>query len=88
MLTVSAVEFQRNFGRYQDGALNEPLSIVLNSHDRLVLMSRNKYQQLKRRERIAFKTEDLSEVEIEAIFQGEMDARHNHLNAELNQDTL
>ncbi len=33
--------------------------------------------------RDVFKTDDLSETEIQAITQGGMDARHDHLNAEL-----
>lgn len=34
----------------------------------------------------AYATEDLGEAEIQAITQGGMDARHDHLNAELDQD--
>jgi hypothetical protein len=41
----------------------------------------------KRRDRVVFKTEDLSETEIQAITQGAMDARYDYLNAELDQDT-
>ena len=40
----------------------------------------------KRRDRVVIKTEDLSEAEIQAITQGGMDARHDYLNAELDQD--
>ncbi len=43
-------------------------------------------QRLKCRERVVFKTEDLSEAEIQAIAQGNMDAQHDHLNGELDQD--
>jgi prevent-host-death family protein len=86
MLTVSAAEFQRNFGRYQDEALRQPLSITRNGRDRLVVLSVDEYHRLKRRERVVFKTEDLSEAEIQAITQGSMDVRHDHLNAELDQD--
>ncbi len=86
MLTVSAVEFQRNFGRYQDEALKHPVSITRNGRDRLVVLSVEEYQRLKRRERVVFKTEDLSEAEMQAITQGGMDARHDHLNTELDQD--
>lgn len=86
MLTVSAVEFQRNFGRYQDEALKQPLSITRNGRDRLVVLSVEEYQRLKRRERIVFRTEDLSQAEIQAITQGRMDTRHDHLNAELDPD--
>jgi hypothetical protein len=45
-----------------------------------------KIERLKRRERVVLKTEDLSEAEIQAITQGGMDARHDHLNAELDPD--
>jgi prevent-host-death family protein len=83
MLTVSAAEFQRNFGRYQDEALKQPVSITRNGRDRLVVLAVEEYQRLKRRDREVFKTEELSEAEIKAITEGGMDARHNHLNAEL-----
>jgi PHD/YefM family antitoxin component YafN of YafNO toxin-antitoxin module len=83
MLTVSAAEFQRNFGRYQDEALKPPVSITRNGRDRLVVLAVEEYQRLKRRDREVFKTEELNEAEIKAITEGGMDARHNHLNAEL-----
>jgi len=31
MITISSVEFQRNFGRYQDVALTEPVAITSGS---------------------------------------------------------
>jgi prevent-host-death family protein len=83
MMTVSAAEFQRNFGRYQDEALKQPVSITRNGRDRLVVLSVEEYQRLKRRDRMVFKTEELSEADIKAITEGGMDARHDHLNAEL-----
>ncbi len=50
MQSVSAAEFQRNFGRYQDEALNQPLSITRNGRDRLVVLSKKKqsYQSAPR----------------------------------------
>jgi PHD/YefM family antitoxin component YafN of YafNO toxin-antitoxin module len=86
MLTVSAVEFQRNFGRYQDEALKQPVSITRNGRDRLVVMAVEEYQRLKRRDRAVLKTEELSEAEILSLTQGGMDAGHDHLNAELKPD--
>jgi prevent-host-death family protein len=83
MQSVSAAEFQRNFGRYQDEALKQPLSITRNGRDRLVVLSTEEYQRLKRRDRQVFKAEELSDAEIKAITEGGMDARHDHLNAEL-----
>jgi prevent-host-death family protein len=83
MLTVSAAEFQRNFGRYQDEALKQPLSITRNGRDRLVVLSVEEYERLKRRDRRVFRTEDLSPSELQAIAKSEMDPIHDHLDNEL-----
>jgi len=83
MHAVSAAEFQRNFGRYQDEALKQPLSITRNGRERLVVLAVEEYQRLKRRDRMVFKTEDLNEAEIKAIVEGGMDPRHDGLDAEL-----
>ncbi len=37
MITVSAAEFQRNFERYQDEALKQPVSITRNGRDCVAL---------------------------------------------------
>ncbi len=42
-----------------------------------------RYVTAKRHDRTVFRTEELSAAELAAITEGEMDARHNHLNAEL-----
>jgi PHD/YefM family antitoxin component YafN of YafNO toxin-antitoxin module len=83
MLTVSAAEFQRNFGRYQDEALKQPLSISRNGRERLVVLAVEEYQRLKRRDRVVRKVSEMSAAELELIASTEMDPRHDHLNAEL-----
>jgi len=83
MVTVAAGEFQLNFGRYQDEALKHPILITYNDRERLVVLSVEEYQRLKRRDREVFKTEDLSPRLLDAITGGGMDSRHNHLDAEL-----
>ncbi len=42
-----------------------------------------RYMRQKRRDRRVFRTEDLSDAELRAITEDGMDARHDHLNAEL-----
>ena len=83
MLSVSAADFQRNFGQYQDEALKQPLSITRNGRERLVVMGVEEYKRLKQLDRVVRKTEELSAAELEAIANTEMDARHNHLDTEL-----
>jgi PHD/YefM family antitoxin component YafN of YafNO toxin-antitoxin module len=83
MLTISAAEFQRHFGRYQDEALKQPLSISRNGRERLVVLAVEEYQRLKRRDRVVRQVSEMSAAELEAIASTEMDPRHDHLNAEL-----
>ena len=71
MQRVTSREFQRNFGRFQDEALKSPLSITRNGRDRLVVLSVDEYERLKRRDRQALAVEDLSSAEIEVIRQAE-----------------
>ena len=83
MLTISAAEFQRHFGRYQDEALKQPLSITRNGRHRLVVLAVEEYERLTRRDRRVFKTEELSIDQLQAIAAVEMDPLHNHLDEEL-----
>jgi prevent-host-death family protein len=81
--TVSAGDFQRHFGRYQDEALKQPLVITNNGRERLVVLAVEEYQRLNRRDRTVRKVADMSAADLEAVANTEMDPRHTHLNAEL-----
>lgn len=74
MQRVTSREFQRNFGRFQDEALKSPLSITRNGRDRLVILSFEEYERLKRRDRRALAGEELSDAELEAISKAEVSA--------------
>jgi prevent-host-death family protein len=64
---VSAAEFHRNVGRYQDIALTRPVAITKNGRERTVLVSAEEYDRLKRRDREVLVPGDLTEEEIEQI---------------------
>ena len=83
MITVTAAEFQRHFGRYQDEALTQPVAITRNGRERLVMLSAAEYRRLKRRDREVLRAGDLSDADLEAIAKTEMDPRHAHLDEEL-----
>ena len=91
MQRVTSREFQRNFRRFQDEALKSPLWITRNGRDRLVILSVEEYERLKRRDRQALAVEDLSADEIAAIRHAEPPAeaeRHGHESiAERGSDT-
>jgi prevent-host-death family protein len=67
MIKVSAAEFQRNIGRYQDVALTEPVAITRNGQERTVLISVDEYQRLKRRDRQALRLEDFTDEDLAAL---------------------
>jgi prevent-host-death family protein len=83
MITVSAADFQRHFGRYQDEALVQPVAITRNGRQRLVVISTEEYHRLKRRSRDVLRAGDLTDAEMDQIAQTDMDPRHQHLDREL-----
>lgn len=67
MMTISSVEFQRNFGRYQDVALTEPVAVTHNGRERLVVLSADEYHRLKKRDRQVLTLGDFTEEDLKAI---------------------
>lgn len=83
MSIVTSAEFQRNLGLYQDKALAEPVTITKNGRERLVLLSVEEYQRLKRRDRRVFRIEDVTDEQLAAIEGAQVSERHRHLDDEL-----
>jgi prevent-host-death family protein len=67
MITVSSAEFQRNFGRYQDAALTEPVAVTRNGRERLVVLSVDEYRRLRKRDRQVLGLEDFTDADLQAI---------------------
>ncbi len=67
MRRVTATDFQKKIGLYQDMALTEPLAITRNGHEKIVVLSAAEYHRLKRRDREVLRVEDLSAEDIEAM---------------------
>ncbi|HVZ69591.1 MAG TPA: type II toxin-antitoxin system Phd/YefM family antitoxin [Rhizomicrobium sp.] len=81
MVKVSSAEFQKNFGRYQDVALKEPVMVTRNGRERTVLLSIDEYDRLKRRDRRVMTLDDFTDEDIAAIEQAEIPpeaAQYNH----------
>jgi prevent-host-death family protein len=82
-MKVSSAEFQKQFGALADKALTEPVTITRNGRDRLVLLSVEEYQRLKRRDRRVVRLEDFTEQEMALIAKAEVPAEYAYLDAEL-----
>ena len=48
MLTVSATEFQKNFAKYQDAALVQPVTVTQNGRERIVVLSADRARHIAR----------------------------------------
>ena len=83
MITVTAAEFQRHVGRYQDEALTQPVAITRNGRERVVMISIEEYRKLQRQSREVLRAGELSDADLAAIAAVEMDPRHADLDKEL-----
>jgi len=84
MITVSASEFSKNFGRYREAAQREPVAVT--SHERIIgyFISRidyEAYMRMKAQMPKAYTVQELSEETIKAIAASTMDKRHTDLNS-------
>ena len=82
-MRVTTVEFIKGYGALADKALTEPVTITKNGRERLVVVSAEEYERLRRRDRRAFRAEELSEADVALIAIGEMAREHAHLEEEL-----
>jgi PHD/YefM family antitoxin component YafN of YafNO toxin-antitoxin module len=82
-MRVTTAEFIKGYGALADKALTEPVTITKNGRDRLVVVSAEEYERLRRRDRRAFRAEELSEADIALIAEGQMASEHAHLDEEL-----
>ena len=64
---VTSAEFQKNFGRYRETAIREPVTITNYGRESLVLLSVDEYRRLKRRDRGGLHVADLSDDDMAAI---------------------
>lgn len=71
MVRVTAVQFQRNIGRYQDLALTQPVAVTRNGRERTVVISAEEYHRLKRRDREVLGLGDFTEADLEVIRSAE-----------------
>lgn len=66
MTKISSTQFIRTPGAYQDQAQREPVVIMKHNREHTVLLSAQEYHRLKRRDRLVFRTGELSESDIAA----------------------
>lgn len=82
-MSLSAAEFHRNVGAYQDIALTRPVTITKNGRERTVLLSAQEYARLKRRDRRVIPVGELSQRQVDAIRNARIPDRYADLDKEI-----
>jgi prevent-host-death family protein len=85
MITVTAAEFQRHFGRYQDEALTQRVTITRNGRARLVMISAEEYRRLIRGSREVLRAGELSDADLAAIAKARAPEATKAFDDECNQ---
>jgi prevent-host-death family protein len=67
------LDFQRKFGEFQHKARNEPVEITRHGRREWVLMSADHYDWLTAAARRTHRTQDASDVIVDAVRRAEMD---------------
>ena len=80
MPTVSALEFQRGFGRFQHEAQREPVEITRHGRREFVLMSAEQYDWLRASAQRSHRTDAAADMVIDAVERAEMDVEHKLLD--------
>jgi prevent-host-death family protein len=83
MVTITAAELQKQFGRYRDLALREPVSVTHHGRESIVVMSADEYKRLKALDtRQVFYPHELPDeilAELDKGYQGEPTPDLDHL---------
>ena len=80
LLTVPAREVASRFGFYTDEAMLRPVGIQRHGTTRIVMLSLEEYERLKRRDRQVIRTEDLDDETLEALLNVEIPQKAIDLN--------
>jgi PHD/YefM family antitoxin component YafN of YafNO toxin-antitoxin module len=82
-MKISNADFVKNYRAIADKAQSEPIVITEDGRDRLVVLSADEYERLKRRDRRVVKLEDFTEEEMALIARSEPPQEDAHLDAQL-----
>ena len=82
-MRVSTAEFIKGYGTIADRALIEPVTITKNGRDRLVVISAEEYERLRRRDRRAITPEQLTDEDAALIAKAEVPAEFAYLDEEI-----
>lgn len=91
MISLTATEFIKNFGRHNREAQHEPIAVTSHGEVTGYYMSPRKYEELQKARkalRQSYTIETLPEPLYEAILHARVDPQYDHLNALLDDEEV
>jgi prevent-host-death family protein len=78
MAIVTSAEAQKNFGRYREQALAEPVVVTQYGKPSVVMISAAEYERLKELDRRVMRLDDMSDEEIEEMLHSEIPPEYRY----------
>ena len=78
MAIVTSAEAQKNFGRYREQALEEPVVVTQYGKPSVVIISAAEYERLKELDRRVMLLDEMSDAEIEQMVEAEIPPEYRY----------
>lgn len=78
MTTITSAEAQKNFGRYREQALEQPVVVTQYGKPSVVIISAAEYERLRELDRRVMRLDEMSDAEIEEMAASEIPAAHRY----------
>ena len=78
MAVITSAEAQKNFGRYREQALGEPVVVTQYGKPSVVIVSAAEYERLKELDRRVMLLDEMSDAEIEEMAEAEIPREHRY----------
>jgi prevent-host-death family protein len=80
MQRFTSLDLQRNTARVQEAAMREPVTLSYHGRDRLVILSIDEFERLKRRDKAVIAMEEMPEEFVRALEEPHFDAEQAALD--------
>jgi prevent-host-death family protein len=83
MATVTSAEVQKNFGRYREHALGEPVVVTQYGKPSVVIISAAEYERLKELDRRVLRLDQMSDADIAEMAEAEIPPAYRYSISEI-----
>ena len=85
MAVVTSAEAQKNFGRYREQALEEPVVVTQYGKPSVVIISAAEYERLKELDRRVMRLDEMSDRDIEQMAEAEIPPEYRYSISDISE---